>query len=225
MGGTSKRKAWNEAMSMTTDSITHTRSSNRQKKNRRENVRKITIKNSLENSTIDSEEHVIASRIDRLEGVINFQDEEAEQEEYIDSHDGNLKRFSCVTKRYKIWNGIRHSSSNKNDTITEEYKPRSFSSIIVEEASLGRNGICHDYIKAEAKPTIKLLRPPERKICPVTGLFGLYVDPKSGIPFSKVSALKKIRDHPPPWLNSSRGITTSSYFEALKSLKHRFGVH
>jgi len=173
---------------------------------------------------MDINEYFIAARIDQLEGVTNFEDEETEQEEYSDLQDLKLKGVSGVTKNRRLGGGTRFFLSNSNDSIPKEFKPRSLSSIIIEEASLGKNGVCRSYLAAEAKPIKRQGRPPERKICPVTGLFGAYIDPKSGIPFAKVSALEKIRDHPPPWLNLSKGVTTSSYFEALKSLRCQYNL-
>ena len=60
----------------------------------------------------------------------------------------------------------------------------------------------------------------KRKFCPVTGLFGIYTDPKSGIPYADLTALEQIRERAPPWMNSSVANSgNATYFEAMNSLR------
>ena len=60
---------------------------------------------------------------------------------------------------------------------------------------------------------------PPRKFCPVTGLFGVYTEPKTGIPYATLSALEQIRERAPPWMTMSSG-GSASYWEAVKSLQN-----
>ena len=60
---------------------------------------------------------------------------------------------------------------------------------------------------------------PPRKFCPVTGLFGEYTEPKSGIPYATLPALDQIRERAPPWMAFNSG-GSASYWEAIKSLQN-----
>jgi len=60
----------------------------------------------------------------------------------------------------------------------------------------------------------------KRKFCPVTGLEGLYTDPKSGIPYANLKALEQIRERQPPWILQGSSGGVASYFEAVKSLRN-----
>ena len=85
----------------------------------------------------------------------------------------------------------------------------------MEEANCVENGgSARAFIDAEARAEQPL---PRRKFCPVTGLEGIYTDPKSGIPYATQQALEQIRERPPPWMTLPG--THAAYWEAVKSLR------
>ena len=80
----------------------------------------------------------------------------------------------------------------------------------------------HTNLNTKAIITTKRKNRPKRKFCPVTGLFGIYTDPKSGIPYANLQALEQIRERAPPWLNTSNSTYVNgnaTYFEATNSLR------
>ena len=121
--------------------------------------------------------------------------------------------------------GGRKRKGGKKKTavgIPKRFKPRSLASVLIEEASWRKLGKARGYLDAEALPrkgaSGEILYPP-RKFCPVTGLEGLYTDPKSGVPYADLTALEQIRERVPPWMGASTGGGTASYYEAVKSLR------
>ncbi len=127
----------------------------------------------------------------------------------------------------------------KNAPSVPKYlRPRSLASILIEEA--GRtDSVAGRYIDAAVRrlgsgmtrvvrraddggnavsTTITNPYPP-RKFCPVTGLFGEYTEPRTGIPYASLSALEQIRERPPPWM-SSVNAGSANYWEAVKSLQN-----
>ena len=76
------------------------------------------------------------------------------------------------------------------------------------------HGVAREFIQAEATLPPNQQLPP-RKFCPVTGLFGIYTDQKSGIPYANLKALEQIQERTPPWMNLSG---TAAYLEATKSI-------
>ena len=174
---------------------TTTRRSDRRKKQaRREKARKIS------SNLGESQEYRAAVWMDALEQVeanVEQEDEEYDELEELDS------------KRNK-----RRKSGNKNaGVLPKRFKSRSLASILVEEACRP-DGVSRQFIKAEATLNQSQRLPP-RKFCPVTGLFGIYTDPKSGIPYSNLKALEQIQERVPPWMNLNGA---ASYLEAVKSL-------
>jgi hypothetical protein len=93
--------------------------------------------------------------------------------------------------------------------------PRPLASILVEEASR-EEGAARAFLDAEAR----LLNPnqqlPRRKFCPVTGLKGIYTEPKTEIPYASLKALEQIRERAPPWMTLNGN---PAYWEAAKSLR------
>jgi hypothetical protein len=143
--------------------------------------------------------------MDALEDVNPSGNMVEDDEEYdeLDEMDAKRKRRkgAAVTKNAGI--------------MPTRFKPRSLASILVEEASR-QDGAATAFLAAEATlaPSQRL---PPRKFCPVTGLFGIYTDPKSGIPYANLKALEQIQERAPPWMTLSG---TAAYLEAATSLLH-----
>jgi len=130
---------------------------------------------------------------------------------------------------------VTTSSSRKKGTIgvlPKRFLPRTLGSILMEEANVynsynnrGGGGSYNDggsaaiaFVEAEAriKKHSQFIPSSRRKFCPVTGLEGIYTEPKSGIPYATVQALEQIRERPPPWMILGG---TPSYWEAAKTLR------
>ena len=105
------------------------------------------------------------------------------------------------------------SASTKAGVLPKRLRPRSLASILIEESSRP-DGVVRMYLDAESRPPPS--RYPPRKFCPVTGLFGVYTDPKSGIPYANLKALEQIKERAPPWMTLGG---SAAYSEAVKSLK------
>lgn len=178
------------------------RSDRRKKQARREKARKFT--NVLGDAS--SQEYRAAVWLDTLEGVTEgtMEQEEDEYDEMEELNDSREKR-----------NKRRKTSTKKAGVIPKRFKSRSLASILVEEANQ-EYGVSREFINAEAKLPPNQQLPP-RRFCPVTGLFGIYTDPKSGIPYANLKALEQIQERAPPWMNLSGA---AAYLEATKSLSH-----
>jgi len=199
----SQRKAWNEAMRNAAGSSLSSarRSSNRQKKqSRRDKSRKSVSEAS---SSLENREYRMATRIDALEGIVELGEELEEEYDEFDDETAGSKR-----KRSKRGNP-------KNHAVSKRLKARSLASILMEDAGRA-DGVTTEYLQAEAKPKAHGRYPP-RKFCPVTGLFGIYTDPKTGIPYANLTALEQIRERAPPWMNYGG---SAAYSEAVKSLRN-----
>jgi len=213
----SQRKAWNDAMrsagATTLGGPSLARRSDRQKKHsRREKARKAL--DQLE-STTEQQEYRAAARIDALEDVLPDEDEIIAEQEEEDEYDEEVDEgVTNTTKRKRV--SKRRVAKKKNAALPKRFKPRSLASILMEEAGRPNGGIVPKYLAAEA---IRPITPhyPLRKICPVTGLFAKYTDPKSGVPFANLQALEQIQERVPPWTTLS-GAT--AYYEAVKSLRN-----
>ena len=212
------RRAWNEAMKKAATGTglklpDHRRSSNRSK--RREKARKATV--SLTNNDPDGIEYRNALRLDFLEGAMVVDDEEVEEEydeleDMEESHGGGgRKRKRSTAKRRK---------KTPVGAIPKRFKARSLASILIEESSRADDGgVTQKYLHAEARPMKGFPKYPKRKLCPVTGLEGVYTDPKSGIPYANLQALEQIRERVPPWISGAQG-GSSAYHDAVKSLRN-----
>ena len=214
----SQRKAWNDAM-RTAAGINATaqsaRRSDRHKKHqRREKARKGVDLGAT--SSLEEREYRAAIRVDALEEVIDLDQGDDQLEDEYDEEE------EMASKGSKRGRGKKQASKRKakktqkagTDAALKRLKPRSLASILVEEAS--RNyGNVKDYINAEAvlpsNPT------PVRKYCPVSGLLGIYQDPKSGVRYANLKALAQIQERVPPWMSLGGSAT---YSETIKSLKN-----
>jgi YL1 nuclear protein C-terminal domain len=211
MGGPqdAQRKAWNEAMRSAAgasalppsllQNTTTRRSDRRKKQARREKARK-----AIHLGDASSQLYRAAVWMDALEEVDPSGNMVEDDEEYDELDEIDAKR-----KRRKS------SAAKKVGILPKRFKPRSLASILVEEASR-EDGVSRAFLDAEATlaPSQRL---PPRKFCPVTGLFGIYTDPKSGIPYANLKALEQIQERAPPWMTLGG---TAAYFEAATSLRN-----
>ena len=208
----SQRKAWNEAMRNAAGGKLPPGlgpSQSRTTRKRREKARKIV---SLSSS---SSGDVVAYRIDALEEAGNFDQEEDVEDEYDE-----LEEVEGSRGKRRATSRGRRGNKKKAGAMDKRFKPRSLASILIEES--GRSdGIVQEYLEAEARPKKGnfLGSYPKRKFCPVSGLYGVYVDPKSQIPYANLDALEHLRERPPPWL-SSLGGGSAAYHDAVKSLQN-----
>jgi hypothetical protein len=146
-------------------------------------------------------------------------------------------------KKRKRKGAVGGTGKNPTSSVIPKYlKPRSLASILMEEAGRpdsiagqyvnasvrrrgsGRTTITRniDSIKNNTVITTTINPYPPRKFCPVTGLYGAYTEPKSGIPYATLSALEQIRERPPPWMNAGNNAGSASYWEAVKSLQNDY---
>ena len=200
---------------------THSRRASNRKK-RQEKARKGIHSGGggIGSSSLEEKEYRNAVRIDYLEeckhdnydevehGQDDPEEEYNEEEEFEPSSRRKGKRKRNTAKDKK-----KSAGANKEDL--KRLKPRSLASILLEESARNSER-AKSYIEAEALPTKPSY--PTREFCPVTGLFGIYKDPKSGVKFANLKALEQIQERLPPWL--SRG-GSAVYSEAIKSLRNK----
>jgi hypothetical protein len=205
----SQRKAWNEAMRSAAGGVLpipgqERRTTSRAK--RREKARR-SISSSLTSSS-----DAVAFRLDALEEFNEVEGEEGQGEEEYDE-------LEDVEGKPKKKRKSSSKKTNKSGGLTQKrFKPQSLASILMEES--GReDGIVKQYLEAEARPKIGSRQRPRRKFCPVTGLEGIYTDPKSGISYANLEALDQLRERIPPWLTGFSG-GSAAYHDTMKSLRN-----
>lgn len=206
------RKAWNEAMKATAGASalppslqqgSRKRRSDRQKKklDRRSKARKAQ---GLMDDNDD--EYRQAVWLDALEGV----DPTAPG---ADDEDDEYDELNELENQRKGRGRRRGGTAKKDGSLPKRFLPRSLGSILLEEHSRP-DGVARQFLTATA-----LLPPeqqlPRRKFCPVTGLLGIYTDPKSGIPYASLKALEQIQERPPPWMMLGG---SAAFHEAEKSI-------
>jgi len=167
------------------------------------------------NLSSSSSTDVVAYRIDALEEAgANVEEENVEEEfDELEEVEGGRKRGGRKRK-------VGGRGKAKAGAMEKRFKPRSLASILIEES--GRSdSVVKDYLVAEARPKKgnAIGNYPQRKFCPVTGLFGLYTDPKSQISYANLDALEQLRERPPPWMSSFSG-GSAAYHDTLKSLQN-----
>jgi hypothetical protein len=223
------RRAWNEAMKNAAtgtglklpDPITRRgRSSNRSK--RRDKARKtnVSLINGNDDDDDDGLEYRNAIRLDFLEGAMIDDDVDDVEEEYDELEDMEESTGGGGTsgKKRKRGNSSKRKKKAPAGSIPKRFKAKSLASILIEESSR-TDGITNKYVNAEARPMKGQPRYPTMKICPVTGLEGVYTDPKNGIPYANLKALEQIRERMPPWISGTQG-GSSAYHDAVKSLRN-----
>ena len=169
-------------------------------------------------------------------------DEYADLDDYDDDdddHGGKGKKGKRKRKR-----ASKGGANKKKASAVPKYlKARSLASILIEEASR-TDSVAKQYVDASVKrlgsgktitraqnavsssnndtsvSSTTYTNPyPSRKFCPVTGLYGEYTEPKTGISYATLSALEQIRERVPPWMNVGNNSGNASYWEAVKSLQ------
>jgi hypothetical protein len=208
MSNIAARKAWNEAMKATAGATgldpalqqrnQKRRSGRNKKQERRTKARKVQ-------SLGENEEYRAAIWMDALEGV-DPSGVPAEDDEEYDELD------ELDDKKRKKKRGA--SAKGKAGVLPKRFHPRSLASILVEEANR-EDGASRAFLNAEARLT-KSKQLPARKFCPVTGTEALYTEPKSGVPYSNLTALEQIRERAPPWMSLGG---SAAYIEAVKSIR------
>lgn len=220
----SLRKGWNEAMMSVgaglasaggrNGSVNRRSSDRRKKQARRDKARKSSsaLSSGREgDSSRELREYRWAARLDTLEGVAAAADGAAEDDDdFYDEEDDGGNLTAAAKRRSKK----RRAARSKAGALPKRLKARSLASVLMAEDSVVQT---NKYLQAEARPD-RSVAPPARKFCPVTGLFGIYTDPKSGIPYANLKALEQIREREPPWLTST-SVGTAAYYEAVKSLR------
>ena len=193
---------------------TSRRSSGRSRKQQRRDRARKVAGDAGGGDADDGRAYRVAVRIDFLEDVVDDSgDDEEEEYDELEEIEGETK--GSRKRQRGRGGGSGSASSKKVGVLPKRLKSRSLASILLEEASRP-DGVAIHYLGAESKPPPMGTRP-KRKYCPVTGLLGVYTEPKSGIPYSNLEALEQIRERAPPWMN--RG-GSAAYSEAMRSLKN-----
>jgi len=171
---------------------------------------------------IDSLEEAASEELLRMM-MMDDEEEYDELEDLEEASGGGRKKRSRKRKTKK--NDVSQSGK-----LPKRFKARSLASVLFEESTRGQeDGVLQQYLNAEAvyahngssdKGVTTKWQYPPRKFCPVTGLEGLYKDPKSGIHYANLTALDQIRERPPPWISGFNNTGSAAYYEAMKSLKN-----
>eukprot|EP00956_Cyclotella_meneghiniana_P027130 scaffold60248_cov41-Cyclotella_meneghiniana.AAC.1 len=232
MSTAAQRKAWNEAMKSAGAVLPppHGVSTDRRRA-RRDKARKSTAYGGAGNAAGSSDERAyrVALHMDMLEGAVADNADAEEDEEYNeleeldedDDHDdvANTKRGTAAANKKK--SRRKRLSAATSASIPKYLKARSLASILIEEANRS-DSVASQYVNAAVSSSsssrTKTTTSSTRKFCPVTGLYGTYTDPKSGIPYASLKALEQIRERAPPWMNNSGG--SGAYWEACKTLRN-----
>lgn len=228
-----QRKAWNEAMKAAGAKLPSSgggRASDRRRKaSRRDKARKSSVYGGdTGGSTMEEREFRVAIHMDMLEGVTDNAaagvDDDDDYDEFADLEDEDNKGKKG-TKKKKTRQRKSAAKSKKASSSAKYLRARSLASILIEEANRS-DSTAKQYVAAAVQQydntstNIGAITPyPPRKFCPVTGLFGVYTEPKSQIPYANLKALEQIRERAPPWMNiTSSG--TAIYLEAIKTLRN-----
>ena len=177
------------------------RSDRRKKQDRRDKARKVQ---SLGDS--ESKELLAAAWMDALEDIAASGPAADDDDSYdeLDELDGdNNKKKRKRTANKKAATGV----------LPKRFKPRSLASVLLEEVNR-EDGVAKAWIDSEAR--IKDQKVAVRKFCPVSGLEGIYTEPKSRIPYANLKALEQIQERPPPWMTLGGSL---AYHEAVSSIR------
>ena len=237
MSKATQRKAWNEAMRSAAGTAAlppalqprtqKRRSDRRKKQDRRDKARKTAALLGPE-----SKEFLSAAWMDALEEVPATAGDNggADGGDGDDSYD-ELDELESKTKGNKRSRGGRRKPTKKQQelagSLPKRFKSRTVANILLEEVNRD-DGVAYAWLEDEAriprnrssketkKKTTTSLRLPARKFCPVTGMEGIYTEPKSGLPYANLKALEQVRERPPPWMNLGGSL---AYHEAVKSIR------
>jgi hypothetical protein len=201
-----QRKAWNEAMrsaagvSALPKSLQKTnRRSDRRK--RRDKAARSTVATGGGGGHDDDVEYRSAVWLDALEQVNQDDEGEAEQEEEYNE----LEDLQPNQRKNK-----RKPKKTKVGQMPKRFKPRSLASILQEETTR-YDGVAQAFVEAGRSTTTL----PQRPYCPVTGLPGVYREPKSGLCYANDRALEQIRERAPPWRNLTGA---AAYNDVVRSI-------
>lgn len=229
MSTSAQRKAWNEAMRKAGAKIPSSgstgRASDRRRKARRDKARKSSVYGGdAGGSTLEEREFRVAIHMDMLEGVADNAtgiDDDDDYDEFsdLDEVDKGKSKKGPKKKRPR-----KSAAKSKAAASSAKYlRARSLASILIEEANRP-DSTAKQYVAAAVQqydkaPKNGAITPnPPRKYCPVTGLFGVYTEPKSQIPYASLKALEQIRERAPPWMNTTSS-GSATYLEAIKTLR------
>ena len=180
------------------------RRSDRGKKNRRDRARKVQSLGGEESAEV-----MAAAWMDALEDISPSGAGGAAEDD--DSYDELDELDNDKKKRGRG----RSSKKNSAGVLPKRFKARSVASILLEEVNR-EDGVARQWLDSEARLLKGRKQLPSRKFCPVTGMEGVYTEPKSGIPYANLQALEQIQERPPPWMLLSG---TLAYHEAVKSIR------
>mmetsp|Transcript_21233 Transcript_21233/g.30388 ORF Transcript_21233/g.30388 Transcript_21233/m.30388 type:complete len:232 (-) Transcript_21233:23-718(-) len=229
MSTAAQRKAWNEAMKAAGAKVPSSgggRASDRRRKaSRRDKARKSSVYGGdASGSTVEEREFRVAIHMDMLEGVTDNAaagvDDDDDYDEFADLDDEDNKGKKGTKKKRQR----KSVAKNKKASSSAKYlRARSLASILIEEANRS-DSTAKQYVAAAVQQygstkTGAITPYPPRKFCPVTGLFGVYTEPKSQIPYANLKALEQIRERAPPWMNTTSS-GTATYLEAIKTLRN-----
>jgi hypothetical protein len=182
---------------------TKRRSDRRKKQDRREKARKV-----VGGGGAESKEVLAAAWMDALEdvhpsGPAGGGDDDDSYDELEELDDKNKKKRGRRGAAKKSQSGV----------LPKRFKARSLASVLLEEVNRD-DGVARAWLQNDARNRGPQL--PARKICPVSGMEGIYTEPKSGIPYANLKALEQIRERPPPWMTLGGSL---AYHEAVKSIR------
>ncbi len=188
---------------------TKRRSDRRKKQDRRDKARKTTILQGPESKELAS-----AAWMDALEGVLatnagdNDGDDSYDELDELENKKGSKKRRKPTKKQQEL-----------AGSLPKRFKQRTVANILLEEVNR-EDGVAYAWLEDEARVSrkrgTKSLQLPARKFCPVTGIEGIYTEPKSGLPYANLKALEQVRERPPPWMTLGGSL---AYHEAVKSIR------
>ena len=221
-----QRKAWNEAMRSAVGAASalppglqpnkqKRRSGRHKKDDRRKKARKVQ---NLLGGDAESQEIVAAAWMDVLEGISPSGPTETEEDdEYdeLDELDGDNKKKKRGRGGGRGGGGVSKRAKKNAGVLPNRFKPRSVANMLLEEMNR-EDGIAKDWLQAEARDKSQKTMPASLKFCPVTGMEGIYTEPKTGIPYANLQALEQIQERPPPWMTLGGAL---SYHEAVKSIR------
>lgn len=192
---------------------TKRRSDRRKKQDRRDKARKTSVLQGPESKELAS-----AAWMDALEGVLatnageNDGDDSYDELDELENKKGSKKRRKPSKKQQEL-----------AGSLPKRFKPRTVANILLEEVNR-EDGVAYAWLEDEARiartrgstTTAESLQLPARKFCPVTGMEGIYTEPKTGLPYANLKALEQVRERSPPWMTLGGSL---AYHEAVKSIR------
>lgn len=209
-----QRKAWNEAM-RSAAGVSNLPIS-LQNKTRRSDRRKRRDKARTTNSSSfglggEHEEYRAAVWLDALEQVADDAEQQDNQEEEYNELEELDKKTSRKRGAQKA--APKKQKKTKAGQMPKRFKARSLASILLQEEAVRADGVAQRFVHAAAAVESNL---PTRPYCPVTGLPGVYREPKLNLHYANDGALEQIRERAPPWRNLTG---TAAYSDVVKSMQ------